>query len=96
MRITDKQLENLATFINELTGSPTEYRNQETGKINIGHFTLSHAYGGVCLHRIVNEGGGCSTPIVHGHVTKRELYEQMHAFIKGLEFAKYEAMRKAA
>ena len=54
MRITDKQLENLATFINELTGSPTEYRNQETGKINIGHFTLSYAYGGVCLHRIVN------------------------------------------
>jgi hypothetical protein len=96
MRITDKQLENLATFINELTGSPIEYRNQETGKINIGHFTLSHAYGGVCLHRIVNDGGGCSTPIVHGHVTKRELYEQMHAFIKGLEFAKYEAMRKAA
>jgi hypothetical protein len=95
-RITDKQLENLATWINELTGSPVEYRNKETGKINIGHFTLSHAYGGVCLHRIVNDGGGCSTPIVHGHIPKRELFEQMHAFIKGLEFAKYEAMRKAA
>lgn len=87
-RITEKQLENLVTWINELTGSPVEYRNKETGKINIGHFTLSHAYGGVCVHRIVNEGGGCSTPIVHGHVTKRELYNEIHAFIKGLEFAK--------
>lgn len=87
-RITEKQLENLVTWINELTGSPVEYRNKETGKINIGHFSLSHAYGGVCVHRIVNEGGGCSTPIVHGHVTKRELYNEMHAFIKGLEFAK--------
>ena len=83
-RITEKQLENLVTWINELTGSPVEYRNKETGKINIGHFTLSHAYGGVCVHRIVNEGGGCSTPIVHGHVTKRELYNEMHAFIKDL------------
>ena len=89
-RITEKQLENLVTWINELTGSPVEYRNKETGKINIGHFTLSHAYGGVCVHRIVNEGGGCSTPIVHGHVTKRELYNEMHAFIKGLEFSKRE------
>ena len=95
-RITDKQLENLILWINELTGSPTEYRNKETGKINIGHFTLSHAYGGVCVHRIVNEGGGCSTPIVSGHIPKRELFEQIHAFIKGLEFAKYENMRKVA
>jgi hypothetical protein len=95
-RITDKQLNNLATWINELTDSPVEYRNQETGKINIGHFSISHAYSGVCLHRIVNEGGGCSTPIVHGHIPKRELFEQMHAFIKGLEFAKYESIRKAA
>jgi hypothetical protein len=95
-RITDKQLDNLATWINELTDSPVEYRNQETGKINIGHFSISHAYGGVCLHRIVNEGGGCSTPIVQGHIPKRELFEQMHAFIKGLEFVKYESYRGIA
>jgi hypothetical protein len=95
-RITDKQLDNLATWLNELTGSPTEYRNKETGKINVGHFTISHAYGGVCLHRICNEGGGCSTPLSGGHIPKRDLFNEMHAFIKGLEFAKYEAMRKAA
>jgi hypothetical protein len=95
-RITENQLQNLTDYINKITGSPADYRNKETGKINIGHFTLSHAYGGVCLHRLVNEGGGCSTPLTHGHVSKRELYEQMHSFIKGLEFARYEMERAAA
>jgi hypothetical protein len=37
------------------------------------------------LHRHVNEGGGVNCPLVHGHVPKRELYNLMQAFIKGLE-----------
>jgi hypothetical protein len=95
-RITNSQLENLCQYINTLTNSPMNYRYVDTGNIAIGHFSISHAYGGVCVHRTVNEGGGCSTPIVHGHVTKRELYDLMHAFIKGLEFSKYELEKIAA
>jgi len=52
----------------------------------IGNFHLSHAYGGVCLHRMVNEGGGVTDIFGCGHVTKRDLANRMQAFIKGLEF----------
>ena len=90
-RITDKQLDNLATWLNELTDSPKEYsyRDQD-GKFrsNVGNYHISHAYGGVCLHRIVNEGGGVTCPIIGGHVPKRELLHLMHAYIKGLLDAK--------
>ena len=90
-RITDKHLDSLCDDINALTGSPAEYRNKETGKSNPGHHTISHAYGGVCLHRICNEAGGCSTPLSQGHIPKRALYNEMRAFIKGLEAAKASA-----
>ena len=90
-RITDKQLDNLAQWLNELTGSPTEpYSRGEDGKLraNIGNYHISHAYGGVCLHRMVNDGGGVNTPLVYGHVPKRELFNAMHAFIKGINTQK--------
>lgn len=92
-RITDKQLDNLATWLNELTDSPLTYSTEIDGKrtINIGHFHISHAYGGVCLHRISNNGGGVSTPLSGGHIPKRDLFNEIHAFIKGLQFAKYES-----
>jgi hypothetical protein len=78
-RITIKHLEQLCDYLNKLTGNPVE-------KWHIGNFHISQAYGGVCLHRLVNPSGGISTPLIHGHVSKRELFELMHAFIKGLEF----------
>jgi hypothetical protein len=90
-RITDKQLDNLAKWLNELTGSPLEpYSRDEGGRFraNVGNYHISHAYGGVCLHRMVNEGGGVDTPLVYGHVPKRELFNAMHAFIKGMNTAK--------
>lgn len=88
-RITDKQLNALAEYINELTGSPlTPYTKDEAGfRANIGNHHISRAYGGVCLHRMVNEGGGVNCPIIHGHVPKRELFNAMHAYIKGLRDA---------
>lgn len=91
-RITNKQLDSLCDWLNTMTNSPTTYstRNEDGQfKANIGHFHISHAYGGVCLHRVMNEGGGVTTPIVHGHVSKRELFNLMHAFIKGLDSVRY-------
>ena len=91
-RITEKQLENLADWINTLTNSPKEpWTRDENGlRSNVGNYHISHAYGGVCLHRMSNESGGVSTPLIHGHVPKRELFNAMHAFINGLEQAKRE------
>lgn len=83
-RITNMHLEALAQRINKLTNSPTEYMTDR--KINVGHFHISYAYGGACLQRTCNDGGGVTCPIDQGHVPKRELYEKMHAFIRGLEF----------
>jgi hypothetical protein len=86
VRITERDLNILLRRLNELTGSPTEYFDKESGSINIGHFTLSGAYGGWSLQRVVSDGGGVDDIFQVGHVPKRQLYELIHAYIKGIEF----------
>lgn len=89
-RITDSMLQARIDRLNKLTGSPmAPYIQNANGKweAQIGNFHLSHAYGGVCVHRMVNESGGCSTPIVYGHVTKRECFDALCAFMAGIEFS---------
>ena len=89
-RITNGQLEALVARINQLTGSPaTPWTRQADGsfKANVGNYHISGAYGGVCLHRMCNEGGGVTTPLTYGHVPRRELYNQLRAFLAGLELS---------
>jgi hypothetical protein len=82
-RITEAMLDARAARLNRMTGSPAEpYTN---GKANVGNYHISHAYGGVCLHRMHNEGGGVSCPIIGGHVPKRELLGLIDAYIAGLQ-----------
>lgn len=84
-RITDKHLEFLVKRLNLLTNNPVEqYSNNGANK---GNFHLSHAYGGVALMQMVNDGGGCSMPLMQGHTTKRDCYDQIYAFIKGIEYS---------
>lgn len=92
-RITEKQLESLVEYINKLTNSPQESSSRVDGKYcaNVGNFHLYYAYGGVNLHRMSNTSGGVGTPVGMGTRTKRELYNDMQEFIRGLEFTKYEA-----
>lgn len=85
-RITEAQLKHLVSIINRLTGNVDEPYTDR--KANIGNYHLSYAYGGVCLHQMVNEGGGIRTVLMDGYVTKRELYDAMSAFIDGLEAGK--------
>lgn len=89
-RITEKDLQATVDYLNRLTGSPNTPYTRIDDKLhaNIGNYHLSHAYGGVKLHRMVNEGGGVREPISTGYTNKRDLYNQMHAFIRGLELAK--------
>jgi len=89
-RITDANLLNLIQRLNNLTGNPENcYTKTDSGfKATKGSFHLSHAYGGVALMQMVNEGGGCSMPLMQGHTTKRDCYDQIYAFIKGIEYSK--------
>ena len=87
-RITENDLRVVCNRINVITGSPREpYVRDSRGVLVacIGNYHISSAYGGVCLQRMQTEGGGVDTPINSGYVTKRELYNLMHAYIQGLE-----------
>lgn len=86
-RITMKDLESTVYRINHLTGMPCQ--PYIDGKPQAGCFHLSGAYGGWQLHRMSMTPGctGVSTPLYTGYCSKRELYDAMHSFISGLEFA---------
>ena len=91
-RITDKDLNAMAALLNRLTGSPSTYCANAAGEpfeANIGHYHISHAYGGVSLHRTSNHGGGVSSVLGCGHIPKRDLYNRMDAFIAGIEQAQH-------
>ncbi len=89
-RITDKNLEAVVARINAVTNSPaTAYtRTADKFEANIGNYHLSHAYGGVSLHKMVGKGGGVTDVFGRGHMPKRELYDLMHAFLRGYDVAK--------
>ncbi len=89
-RINRKNLEAIAARINRTLNRPLEpYTRQADGRLraNIGNFHISGAYGGYCLHEMVNEDGGVRTPVAYGHIPARELADQMHAFLRGIEQA---------
>ena len=85
-RITESDLQAKVNRLNRITNSPAAPYTD--GKANVGCYHLSHAYGGVCLHRMYNDGGGVSSPLSTGHVTKRELAGLLSAYIAGIESTK--------
>ena len=88
-RITDAMLERLADRLNRHFNAPTTpYTKTPEGlRANIGSFYVSYQNGGVCMHRMENESGGVSCPVIGYHCTKRELYDAVHAFLRGVDFA---------
>lgn len=87
-RVTEVHLQAIVDRLNKLTDSPSEsYTRDSDGRLraNVGNYHLSFAYGGVSLHRMVNESGGVSTPLYTGHIPKRELAERLHAYIYGIQ-----------
>lgn len=83
MRINEKMLESLCDSINTIKNTPITPYSRDNGKFkaNIGNYHLYFAYGSVALHKMTNEGGGVSE--IFGLTTKRDLYNQLHAFLKG-------------
>jgi hypothetical protein len=84
MRVSIQQLKDLCAYINELKGTPIKPYDRIEGqfKANIGNYHLYQAYGAVGLHRMCNEGGGITE--ILSLSTKKELYDKMHAYIKGI------------
>lgn len=97
-RITDKQLQAIVDRINRMLGMPAAPYVKVGDKhvAQIGNFHLDHAYGGVSLARMVNDGGGISNVLGVGHVTKRDLADRMYAFIRGLEMGKEHSTARQA
>lgn len=73
-------------ILNTLTGSPIEpYTKSPEGKFkaNLGNYHIDSAYGGNKLVRMCSIGGGI-TSISSGYVSRRELYDIIHAMINFL------------
>ncbi len=85
-RVTNQQLDAVCDRINKALKAPTQA--WVDGVAQVGHYYVDHAYGGVCLHRISGDGGSVSTPLGQGCTTKRELCDQMHAFLAGVAAAR--------
>lgn len=90
-RITTKHLEGLVQYLNKITNNPESYMTYHkdgTRTINIGHYHLSQAYGGNELVQTMNNSGGIHVVSTGGYTTKRDLYNQLTLFIKGIELTK--------
>ncbi len=87
-RITDKHLQAAVDRINRTMGTPINPYERVMGQqwvAQIGNYHLSGAYGGKALHQMLTEGGGIRDVFGCGHVSKRDLYNRLHAFIAGIE-----------
>lgn len=90
-RITIKDLQALCDELNEVTGSPMKpYAKDSEGRMRaqVGNYHISQAYGGVCLHRMYNEGGGVTCPLYSYHDTKRKLCDAIRSMLSGIYTAR--------
>lgn len=70
MKVSMELLRNELKYLNEIT------------KDDKFPYQFYMAYGSYGLDKVINEGGGCKTII--GLTTKKDLYNQMEMFIKGI------------
>lgn len=73
-RINLSDLESIIKELNELTETPKdkEYR-------------LQGAYGGYQLQKLIGDSGAVNTPLGGGFYTKRELFEKIRDFKRGIQ-----------
>lgn len=85
--VTKNMLQAKVDYLNKITRNYPEPWTRVNGELvaNIGNYHLSGAYGGYCVHQMMNQGGGVTTPICYGHIPKRELFGLLSAFISGYE-----------
>ena len=84
-RISLKQLNAAIDYLNDVAGTPTEpYSKTKDGqyKPNAYCYHLAGAYGGWQLAQM--SGKGSRHPLNGGYVSKRECFDSVHHFIKGM------------
>ena len=86
-RITQRYLNSLCERINIAQKTPQITYKRIDGKLTgqVGNYHISGAYGGVCLHQIATESGGVRDVFSCGHITKRDLYNRMRAYLVACE-----------
>lgn len=86
-RITIKDLRIAANRLNLELDKPAEYcgpRVDGQFNANVGHYSISQAYGGYSLHQVCNTSGGVRDVFQCGHVTGRDLYNRIHGMLAGI------------
>lgn len=73
----------MAGFTAEEADAPLYTRDGANNRAMVGRYTLAGAYGGWQLQQIVNEGGGVRA-ITSGYLSKREVYNLIHAYREGM------------
>lgn len=89
-QITKQHLQAVVDRINRVTNSPMTYFQTigikgAPNTINVNHYHLDWAYGGVNLCRVCNTSGGVRDIFSSGHMPKAKLYDLMHAYLKGFD-----------
>ncbi len=85
-RITQSMLIRLTDTINRKLDTPMAlYRGSRDDGFtaNVGNYHLDWANGGVSLCRMLVNGGTCDV-LWCGHITKRDLFGRMQAFVEGI------------
>jgi hypothetical protein len=93
-RITQRDLEAVCSRINRtVNGAELEPWTRVDGTLRQvpDAYSISYAYGGAALHRNCSVDANGESHGVHDvfgyHMPKRELYERMQAFLRGVEVA---------
>ena len=89
-RITIKMLESQVDELNRLAGfdgCKLWNRDGNRNRATVGMYYIDQAYSGCNLAKIATEGGGISCPLGYGMRTKRELHNELSAYIAGIRYA---------
>jgi len=88
-KIVDLELR--VNYLNKLTKNRTQmylpYKIKDKYISNKGHYYISQYNGSYRLEQIVNTMGGCSDVSYRG--SKKEIYNWLNAYIKGIEAVLY-------
>ena len=90
MRITVKMLESAIVELNRQTNSPPTPWTRIDGRnfANIGNFHLYRCLGVYSVHRVVNSGGGATSPFSSD--SARGLLDMIRAALTGIRLAREE------
>jgi len=77
----------MAGFTAEEADAPLYTREGAEYRAMVGRYTLQGAYGGWQVQQVINEGGGVRA-ITSGYLSKREVYNLIHAYREGMAAAR--------